>query len=522
MATKQLGTAASNSTDAVTKAYADALTGTGGSATPSFKQLVGDGTSGPFTITHNLGTRDVAVDVFKYGQSSTWENILVRVDRATPNTVILRPDDVWAANSYKVLVRFVDQSDVIAPTTPAITYVSKDTGSITVQLATASTDADSGVAGYYAYVGSVRQGSLTPYVLGDNITVGALTSNTSYSIKITAVDREGNESAFSNVITQTTNAIVGDTTAPTAGVASFSSSTSNSLTYAFTAGADNVGVSRVDAYDADGTTLLASNVTSPYTRGSLTSATSYGTLFRYFDAAGNHADSNTVTHSTDSVSAVAFSAVNSAGRTSGTNNTSDTVVVDATGGILLVFGFTSDATWGSIANFTTLTASSSIDGSLIQKLGPSSEKGIDVGPSGQEQGAICCWYKLNPSVGTHTVSVQMIGPASPPDHTMMCALFYHNVTTIDSLVLTRGTSSTSTPSVTIPSNANNMTVCAILEATNAPGSGYNRTARWNNGAAVSGQGDFAFVGDWAGASPSVVHSSSVAQRNAVIGVNLEP
>lgn len=87
-----------------------------------------------------------------------------------------------------------------------------------------------------------------------------------------------------------------DTTAPTVSLTSSSTSVTaaNSITLTATA-SDNVAVSKVEFYD--GTTLLASDATSPYTQVVQFTATNNGTksyTAKAFDAAGNTATSSAV------------------------------------------------------------------------------------------------------------------------------------------------------------------------------------------------------------------------------------
>lgn len=366
MATQELGTTASRAKDALTKGYVDNAVLNASGKPPSFKAVIGNGTTGPFTVNHNLGTREVGVEVYKYGVGGTWESVLVRVDRVDANNVMIRPDEVWAANSYRVLIVFISQSDVIGPTAPVISYVSKDAVSITAQLTTASVDTDSGVNGYYWLLDGLSQSSSpVPTAINTPVVFGSLGNSSTHTITMIGVDNEGNNSPVSNAITQTTNS-GGDVTAPTAGTAAFSTATYTTITYTFTAGTDNVGVDHINAYDADGITLLASNVTSPWVRGNSTSPnapltinTSYGTLFRYYDAAGNHADSGIVTHNTAADTTAPTAGVATVG-TVATNSIAYTftagsddvgvVGVDAydTGGTLLTSNVTSPYTRSSL------------------------------------------------------------------------------------------------------------------------------------------------------------------------------
>jgi hypothetical protein len=50
--------------------------------------ITGDSTTSSFTITHNLGTRDVQVEV--YDAASPYDCVVVDVERSTTNAVVVR------------------------------------------------------------------------------------------------------------------------------------------------------------------------------------------------------------------------------------------------------------------------------------------------------------------------------------------------------------------------------------------------------------------------------------------------
>lgn len=96
-----------------------------------------------------------------------------------------------------------------------------------------------GVAGYNIYQADGKNDfGVTPIndtpISGTSYTVNGLTADSGYSYEVTAVDNAGNESAPSNIVTATTDGATctGNPTAP--GKPSFSSSTINSITLAWT------------------------------------------------------------------------------------------------------------------------------------------------------------------------------------------------------------------------------------------------------------------------------------------------
>lgn len=66
-----------------------------------FATNIGDGAATSYTVTHNLGTLDVVVEVF---ENSTGAQVFVDVVHATINTVTITFGAAPAANAYRVVV----------------------------------------------------------------------------------------------------------------------------------------------------------------------------------------------------------------------------------------------------------------------------------------------------------------------------------------------------------------------------------------------------------------------------------
>lgn len=78
----------------------------------SHAETIGDGSATTFTITHNLDTRDVMVQV--YTTASPYEDVEVTVTRPTVNTVSLEfSGDIPSAGEYRVLVQSVGFAPVV-------------------------------------------------------------------------------------------------------------------------------------------------------------------------------------------------------------------------------------------------------------------------------------------------------------------------------------------------------------------------------------------------------------------------
>lgn len=191
---------------------------------------------------------------------------------------------------YPVTFAAAPPADTQAPTAPVLSSPSKTTNSISLSW-TASTD-NVGVAGYDVYVNNVKNN--TSNLTGTTYVVTGLATNTSYTIFVRARDAAGN-TAQSNSLAVTTLA---DTQAPTAPTLSSPSKTTGSISLSWTASTDNVGVAGYDVY-LNNVKNNTSNLTgTSYTVTGLTPNTAYALFVRARDAAGNTAQSNSLSVTT--------------------------------------------------------------------------------------------------------------------------------------------------------------------------------------------------------------------------------
>ncbi|KJV08073.1 hypothetical protein [Methylocucumis oryzae] len=72
-------------------------------ASKKFNQTIGDGSATSYTVTHNLNSRDVTVDVYR--NSGNYDTVLVEVQRTSVNSVTIVFDSAPSSNAYRVLVR---------------------------------------------------------------------------------------------------------------------------------------------------------------------------------------------------------------------------------------------------------------------------------------------------------------------------------------------------------------------------------------------------------------------------------
>ncbi|HEX6499413.1 MAG TPA: glycosyl hydrolase family 18 protein [Micromonosporaceae bacterium] len=183
--------------------------------------------------------------------------------------------------------------DTTPPSAPTnLTVTGTTTSSVSLSW-TASTD-NVGVAGYDIYRGGTKVGSAT----GTSYTDSGLAAGTTYTYTVKARDAAGNVGAASNQVSATTQASGGDTTPPSAPTnLHVTGTTSSSVSLAWTASTDNVGVTGYDIYR--GGTKVGSATGTSYTDSGLAAGTTYTYTVKARDAAGNvSAASNQVSATT--------------------------------------------------------------------------------------------------------------------------------------------------------------------------------------------------------------------------------
>ena len=210
-------------------------------------------------------------------------------------------ESLTAGTEYKVTVKAVDAAgnvsegavytfttknaaDTEAPTAPgnvAVTDVATTTAKVTWSEATDNV----GVVGYNVYLNEAKVNETLITTTEYDLT--ALTEETAYSVRVTAVDAAENESERSEAATFTTPKTQ-DTEAPSvpAGVTA-SDVTQTGAKITWTASADNVGVAGYNVYLGESRVNTSPVTVTEYDLTGLTANTEYTVTVSAVDAAGN-------------------------------------------------------------------------------------------------------------------------------------------------------------------------------------------------------------------------------------------
>lgn len=68
-----------------------------------YQANIGDGSATSYAVTHNLGTRDVSVELYR--NSGNYDTVLAEVQRTTTNQITILFDTAPALNAYRAVVR---------------------------------------------------------------------------------------------------------------------------------------------------------------------------------------------------------------------------------------------------------------------------------------------------------------------------------------------------------------------------------------------------------------------------------
>ncbi|NOK33734.1 chitinase [Corallococcus exercitus] len=182
-------------------------------------------------------------------------------------------------------------ADTQAPTAPsALTSPSKTYDSVSLSWSASSDNV--GVTGYEVFVNNGASASATSTTT--SATVTGLAANTAYTFTVKARDAAGNRSSASAAFSTTTPARPpSDTQAPTApGSLRSTGVTASSVSLAFNASSDNVGVTGYEIFVNGGASVAATSTTTSATVTGLAANTSYTFTAKARDAAGNRSSAS--------------------------------------------------------------------------------------------------------------------------------------------------------------------------------------------------------------------------------------
>jgi hypothetical protein len=238
-------------------------------------------------------------------------------------------------------------ADTTAPGVPG-SLSSSSVGQTVVTLSyTAATD-NVGVTAY-----EVSRDGTTWTNNGTNLSYQftGLTASTVYTLQVRAVDAAGNRSAAAS-LQVTTTAATGDTTAPSmAGSISTSSVTATGFTMTYSAGSDNVGVSRYEVSTDGGTSWINNGTNLSYSKTDAVASTLYNLRVRCFDAAGNVSNVLSATVTTSAAAAETLTIATPAAQTTGTAFTVSGTYANGTP-TALDYSLDGGATWVQVASAT--------------------------------------------------------------------------------------------------------------------------------------------------------------------------
>ena len=184
-------------------------------------------------------------------------------------------------------------ADTAAPSVPS-GLASAGATTSTVSLAWSASTDNVGVTGYTTYSNGTSAGAGA----GTSYTVTGLACGTSYAFSVDAYDGAGNHSAPTSALNASTSTCP-DTTAPSVPAGLYSTgATQTSVSLAWGASTDNVGVSGYTTY-SNGVSAGTGAGTSSSVTG-LACGTSYAFAVDAYDAAGNHSGRSAILNASTS------------------------------------------------------------------------------------------------------------------------------------------------------------------------------------------------------------------------------
>jgi chitodextrinase len=270
--------------------------------------LVASGaTQSSMSLTWNPSTDNVGVVRYEIltgkrsvGTTTTTSYLVTGLSCGTTYQMGVRAYDAAGNNSVSATIRVgtarcsSPSGDTQAPTTPGNVHLVSSTGS-SVTLAWSASADNVGVTGYGVY----RDGNLAGSTNSTSYTVAGLACGTNYTIAVDAYDAAGNHSQRATITTSTSSCPpAADTQAPSIPTnVHVAGATPTSVTVAWTASTDNVGVTGYTVYN--GAAASGNTTSTSYTVVGLSCGATYALAVDAFDAVGNRSSKASVSATTN-------------------------------------------------------------------------------------------------------------------------------------------------------------------------------------------------------------------------------
>jgi hypothetical protein len=285
------------------------------------------------------------------GLTGAWQDVAGTTTNFSQTNVLTAPMSFYRVLDVSTATKTQDSKAPSVPTGLAATLTGGSQVNLTWNASTDPNPNPTGVKGYNVY----RNGYFLNQVAAPNtsMTDTSLSTLTTYSYAVSAVDNNYNESAKSTPVTISSMPVYVDTNTPTVSLTAPTGGSTVSGTISVSAAAsDNVGVSRVEFY-RDGSTLVGISTGSPYSVSDATTGVANGShsyTAKAFDAAGNSTTSASVSvtvNNTTTGTPGQLQWVKSMVTPNGYNAEACSVVADSSGNVIVGGNFVYGVDFGS-------------------------------------------------------------------------------------------------------------------------------------------------------------------------------
>jgi hypothetical protein len=491
-----------------------------GSGPTAYRVNIGNGSPGPYLMTHGKNTKDFVAAVFKnpghVDNLGDGSQVLVPIIPMDNNTALVDTTETWNTDVRRFILWPMPGGDVTAPAAPTLNEVSKTQTTISVS-ATGTT------ASSYEWL---RGGAIVARTSANTYNHTSLSPNVPYTCAVRAYDLMGNMVQSADVVITTTAS--GDVTAPTApNTPVLVSKTQTTVTMTLGGGTDAVGVTGYHVYRGGvkitGTAVAAGN----YQDTGRTQNTAYVYASTAVDAAGNESalsgNLNVTTDAappanitTDATSAISRSTT--AGATISTDVTID--IADAADYLSVRASVSIGSGATDWAALDTLTATViSINGGAVSI--PLTRRGSsNVGT--QNLGSVHIFDLVNPAAGTFVIRVTVAEAGSSFVDLRAIARSYIGVGTIGTPVATSSFSGAMSNVVTGPPATGDVVMFIGGWSTSTGGDSFaGGTSLYSAYFNVTGTADYVKAADAAGAGSNITFTANSGPQSGSVAVRLQ-